>query len=206
MKNRNDLLEEKRNSFLELINPIISDGMSDGYGSSDIFRALQDCDSIRMTPPQEPPVMMSLLTLDSLSKYKGGSSIKPGNIIVNIKALMDSLPEIVASAVGIVMDNPILKVCSLLSIWKTLRNSMTVKIEKEHAVVIISLWKHRNGNYKITFEDGFKYSKKLYNEYYDNDLSYEAYSNIIDDFVKIESIEWNEGEIWLREWISQEYR
>jgi hypothetical protein len=202
MENRDDLLKVKKDFLIGLIDPIIPDD----YCSSDIFKTLQDCHSIIMTPPQEPPKIMSFITLDSLDKYNNGSSIKPGNIKVNIKELIESLPELVASAVGIVMDIPILKVCSLLTIWKTLRNSIKVKIDKVHAIVIISLWKHRNSDDKITLERGFDYSKKLYSEYYKDDLSYEIFSSIIEDFVKIESIEWSEGDLWLRERISQEYR
>lgn len=66
--------------------------------------------------------MMHMLTMDMLNNYRKGESIKPGNILLNFKKLMDSLPEITAAVVSVFYDIPILKVCAALSVWKSLRN------------------------------------------------------------------------------------
>ena len=201
MENRYDLMDKKKEELLQFIESTMPNNSS----LLEIADALYECSCIHITPPQEPPVIIHMVTMDSLKNYKKGSSIKPGNIMVNIKNLIDSLPEIVVSVVGIAVDIPILKVCAVLNLWKMLRKAVSVEIDKTHAIVILALWKNRNGENKISPEHGFECSKKLYAEYNKDELSYEKYSEVLNQFVKIGSIEWVEGNIWLREWIRHTY-
>ena len=50
-----------------------------------------------------------------LSSYNKGESIKPGNVKLNIRRLIESLPDLTEAVVGIAMDITILKVCAALN-------------------------------------------------------------------------------------------
>ena len=46
-----------------------------------------------ITPPQEEPPVSHLMYIGSLSDYTKGRSIKPGNIKLNIRHLIEFLPR-----------------------------------------------------------------------------------------------------------------
>ena len=148
---------------------------------------------------------MQFLTMDSLRNYRDGRSIKPGNILLNIRKLMETIPEVVTVGAGMVCDNLIVTICGALSLWIKLRDIATINISKEQAFAIVALWRNCNSCHQISLNDGFVATFDLFNQYGEPELTISKYNMIIDSLVKIESIELTEGIIWLREWISKKY-
>ncbi len=64
-------------------------------------RSFLESGGLLITPPQQEPPMMHMLVMDSLSNYNKGESIKPGNIKLNIRHLIELLPDITAATVEI---------------------------------------------------------------------------------------------------------
>lgn len=149
--------------------------------------------------------MMGLLIMDSLENYHKGRSIKPGNIKINIKHLIDTLPEFVTSAVSVISDIDVLKICAAITIWKRLRDILTIEIKREQAVVIIALWKKCNEMHKISLEDGYNAADLLCRQLSENEFTWEQYVSIIDVLTKWACIELDDEGIWLREWVSKKY-
>ncbi|MFI3173345.1 MAG: hypothetical protein R3Y58_13405 [Eubacteriales bacterium] len=170
-----------------------------------IYQKLNNNNFITISAPQEPPLMMSLLTMDTLKNYKSGQSIKPGNIKLNIKKLVDCIPSTVPIIYSIIYDNPILQISSALILWKSIKNIMTVEIRKEQAIVLIALWKKCNSDHEISLDEGFIDVKNAFNEFEETEISFEKYNEIIDQLSQIQCIELNNNIIWLREWISKNY-
>lgn len=205
MKEREDLLENKKDEIRNIIQKNLICFSLNNIDNIEIERSLYDCNCLSITPPLEEPPMMGLLTMDSLKNYHQGRSIKPGNIKVNIKHLIDTLPQIVTCTVSLISDIDVLKICAAISIWKNLRDALTIEIKKEHAIVIIALWKKCNEKHKINLEDGYNATNLLCRQLSENEFTWEQYIDIIDLLTKWACIELDDEGIWLREWVSEKY-
>lgn len=206
LKDRNDLLENKKAEIVLIIEQTgISLGKED-VCSKDIIQSFLNSGGLLMTAPQQEPPMMQMITMDSLSNYNKGESIKPGNIKLNIRNLIKSLPDLTAAAVEIAIDIPILKVCAALNIWKILRDITTVKITKEQAIAVMALWGNCDQKQRITLEKGFECFKALYKNIEKSECTWEQYIELIGDLEKLGSLELDGNGIWLREWVSKQYR
>ena len=135
MEIRYDLQNNKETELIKIIDTVTNESSLDSSLLFENFK--KNC--INITPPEEEPPMMQFLTIDSLKNYKSGQSIKPGNIKLNIKKLINTLPAIVETSVGILYDIPILQVCAALTLWKTLCNIFTVEITREQPLQILCM-------------------------------------------------------------------
>lgn len=201
MEIRYDLQNNKETELIKIIDTVTNESSLDSSLLFENFK--KNCISI--TPPEEEPPMMQFLTIDSLKNYKSGQSIKPGNIKLNIKKLINTLPAIVETSVGILYDIPILQVCAALTLWKTLCNIFTVEITREQAIVLVALWKNCDVSHYINLSNGFDAVNTLYQKLDDCTMNQTIYNRIIDQLINLECIEVINEKIWLREWISQKY-
>ena len=206
MQKRIDLqdaaLQQLKNVFTEALS---ASRANEGVNASWAFDSLLQTRFISITPPLEKPLTMQLLTLDSLRDYKNGSSIKPGNIVLNIKELIEAIPEVVSIGAGMVCDNLVITVCGAFSLWLKLRDIATVSITREQAFTIVALWKSCNSAHKISLDDGFIATNVLLKQYGESEITNLKYNIVIDLLIKMQCIELTEGIIWLREWISRSY-
>lgn len=205
LENRNDLLEIKQAEILSIIERTSISLREEDISSKDILQSFFKSGGLVITSPQQEPPMMHMLVVGSLHNYNKGESIKPGNIKLNIRHLIEFLPDLTAATVGIAMDIPILKVCAALNIWKMLRAVTTVEITKEQAIVIVALWDNCNQQQRITLEKGFECFRSLYENIETSNCTWEQYIKLISDLEKIGSLELDSNEIWLRECISKRY-
>ena len=206
MKQRTDLQDNVTQQLKTTIMENLSDFLIDrGSDVATIYNDLVNSRFISISPPLEEPPMMQFLTMDSLRNYKDGSSIKPGNILLNIRKLIEAIPEVVSIGTGMACDNLVITICGALSLWLKLKDIATINISKEQAFVIVALWKNCNSNHKILLSDGLIAANNLFNQYGEPEITSLKYNMIIDSLVEIECIELTEEIIWLREWISKNY-
>lgn len=171
-----------------------------------VYEYLTKMGFVTICPPKEEAFRMSFLTIDSLKNYNSGKSIKPGNIRLNIRNLIESIPELVSLGVGMVSESPIIVVCGALSLCRKLIDNASLNISKEQAYVIVALWKSCNNNeHKILLNDGFIATNKILNEYGESKMTYKKYNILIDSLVKMKCIELSENTIHLKERISKKY-
>lgn len=204
LENRNDLLEIKQAEILSIIERT-SISLQEDISSKDILQSFLKSGGLVITPPQQESPMMHMLVLDSLHNYNKGESIKPGNIKLNIRHLIECLPDLTEAAVGIATDIPILKVCAALNIWKMIRTVTIVEITKEQAIVVVALWDNCNQQQRITLEKGFECFRFLYENIETSNCTWEQYIKLISDLEKIGSLELDSNGIWLCEWVSKRY-
>ncbi|MDE6761373.1 MAG: hypothetical protein K2J90_11965 [Lachnospiraceae bacterium] len=160
---------------------------------------------MNITPPVEAPPTINCLSLDPLKNYKQGRSIKPGNVTLNIKHLIDTLTEIVTATVSLIGDITILKVCAAISIWKMLKEVFTIEIKKEQAIVIIALWKNCNEGKEISLEYGYNNTNLLCKQIHENEIAWEQYVDLMEELDKIKCIVLEENGVRLCEYVSKEY-
>lgn len=204
MEVREDLLKNKIDEIEKVVQESLMQISLDS-DKANITQFLFESDCLNITPPQQEPPMMSFLTIDSINNYHHGSSIKPGNIKINIKHLINKLPEIVTETVSVISDKTILKVCAAISVWKMLRDVSTIEIKKEQAVVIIALWKNCNKNHIISLEEGYRDVNLLYKQVEANEFTWEQYISIIEELERMNCVELTDDGIWLCEWVSKKY-
>ena len=105
-----DLLKEKKGEIISVIEQTNISLEKEQIDSEEILQSLQNSDVLLLTAPQQEIPMMELLTtpqqempvmqfltINSLNNYNKGTSIKPGNIILNIRNLIISLPELITN-------------------------------------------------------------------------------------------------------------
>lgn len=204
---RTDLQENIQEKIKSEISQYMHETSFKGTDINDslIYNHFLNSGFLQITPPEEDPPMMQFITMDSLKNYKQGKSIKPGNIRLNIRNLIESIPSAVEMAAGIAIDLPVLKICAALNLWKTIKGFFTVEISKEEAFVIVSLWKNCDSRHEISLEKGFISTNELLKECEEQGFSNIKYNQVIDSLIKLQCIELTEGVIWLREWISKNY-
>lgn len=204
---RTDLQENIQEKIKSEISQYMHETSFKGTDINDslIYNQFLNSGFLQITPPEEDPPMMQFITMDSLKNYKQGKSIKPGNIRLNIRNLIESIPSAVEMAAGIAIDLPVLKICAALNLWKTIKGFFTVEISKEEAFVIVSLWKNCDSRHEISLEKGFISTNELLKKYEEQGFSNIKYNQVIDSLIKLQCIELTEGVIWLREWISKNY-
>lgn len=206
LENRNDLLENKKNEIASIIEKTTYDLLGENdINSLDIIRYFIESGGLLITAPQQEPILMHMLTVDSLQNFNKGESIKPGNIKLNIRRLIEHLPDITVATVEIATDIPILKVCAALNIWKMLRDVATVEINREQAITIIALWENCNQQQRITLEQGFNCVKSLYRQIEETECTWDQYIKTIEDLEKIDSLKLDNEGMWLCEWVSKRY-
>lgn len=199
---QDDVTQQLKTAITENLSAVFIDENSDILLIYDI---LVKSGFISISPPLQEPPMMQLLTMDSLRNYKNGRSIKPGNILLNIRKLIEAIPEVISIGAGMVCDNHIVTVCGALSLWLKLRDIATINISKEQAFVIVALWRSFNPNHEISLDDGYIATNNLFKQYGEPEITNLKYNMIIDSLVKMKCIELTEEIIWLREWISKDY-
>ncbi len=112
MEPRTDLQDNVIQKLKTEIMDSLSDVLINGHVDvSLIYNNLVRSRFISISPPLEEPPMMQFLTMDSLRNYKDGSSIKPGNILLNIKKLIEAIPEVVSIGTGMACENLIVTIC-----------------------------------------------------------------------------------------------
>ena len=181
---------------------IIGEQEQDSFG---LYEELTRDGFIEVDSPEEEPPMMSFLLMDSLDGFVRGRSIKPGNILLNMKHLIDSIPNIIMRGYNIAESIPIVKVCAGLEIWKMVLKISTVEITKEQAFVIVALWKNCDHKYSVELEKGREAVNILYKKSVGEEMDKEKYNQIIDKLVMIKCIELVDGIVYMKEKISHRY-
>ena len=131
-------------------------------------------------------------------------SKKITNIVINIRKLMDNIPDIIISAISIGTDTFVLKICGALIIAKTIIGCATVDISEKHSLVLLSLWKNKKENW-INMETGYDIAEEAVNKEMNSLLSYKEYQKILDDLVKLKCIEILDDQIRIKEKIKEKY-
>jgi len=103
MKERADLQNKVKLQIEEIIGDYIKQSSDNNENSIPTIEDFQKNGFLQIQAPLEETTMMQCLTLDSLKNYNTGSSIKPGNIKLNIKNLIDNIPGIAEIIISILL-------------------------------------------------------------------------------------------------------
>jgi hypothetical protein len=91
-----------------------------------------------ITPPELPPVSFDFADVTA----EGGKSIKPGNVVFNLRKVMVAVAEGAVGIAGATM--PWVVVVSVLLALNSLHEAMEVEIGQTEALVLAAMWKRRD--------------------------------------------------------------
>ena len=214
-----DLLKEKKGEIISVIEQTNISLEKEQIDSEEILQSLQNSDVLLLTAPQQEIPMMELLTtpqqempvmqfltVNSLNNYNKGTSIKPGNIILNIRNLIISLPELITNISDFFSkDSPVYKEYVVLNILKKIKHITTIEITEDQSLAVLALWRNYNQHQRIKLEEGFERCRTLYKSINKPTYTFEQYLKVIDDLEKIGSLHLNDDGILLCELVNIKY-
>lgn len=195
-----EALKAKRSELEALVRSAAS-GVPDS-GNIDTSRFL-DAFS-RLTPPQEPEIVFELMTIHS-SGRRGGSSRKPGNLLLNWSKLMDLVPDITVAGAG-ALSSPVWVLPFIgLYVWNKMWRSSEEPLSDLEATIVLALWKSRDSENCINEEIGYRKFIELRNILNLPTVSEEDYSAAINRLVEMDCMELTDGVIRLCEGVRVTY-
>jgi hypothetical protein len=160
---------------------------------------------ITLTPPLKPPIVLHHM---AMARFGEGGTVsrKPGNITLNWRRLFELAPDVtLAGATAAETQAPWLILVAALYIWAKLWKAASIKLDQEDALVVYSLWLHRNSKNRIPEEDAFLKTNELATKHKLPIFDKEKFTRIINKLLSIDCIEINNGVIWLCEWVTIKY-
>jgi hypothetical protein len=158
----------------------------------------------RLTPPTDPEPVIEMITVGSFGRG-GGKSRKPGNIYLNWQKLMDIVPDATIATAGALTSPAWLLPLIGLYVWNKLWRGAEEDLTEVEACTIFALWKNRNGQSKISEDEGFVRNNALREQQDMPALLRSEYDVAINRLLRMECIEIENGIVWLREWVRIQY-
>jgi hypothetical protein len=200
MEYDNEALKRRREELLGLVRKAIPASSPTSSGIAEfLLESFMD-----LTPPTKPELLLEWLTIRP-SGLGGGRSRKPGNIWLNWRKLMDVIPDITIAAVGGATAPKWLIPFLALYVWNKLWSSSTEEFGEVEATVIYALWKHRNGESRISEDDGYASANALREKIGLPLLVRKDFDRAVNRLLGMKCIEIDKGVIWLREWVRIQY-
>ncbi|WP_116473907.1 hypothetical protein [Zobellella maritima] len=193
----------------ELMSNLIKDIELKGTNSSDaqvVAQIIMD-EAIRVSPPKIEEFVIELITM-SPSGRRGGKSTKAGNIVLNMRSLVDAVTN-GAFAVVSSYQIPWLAPFALILLWNSLWRSAKVEFSENDAALIWTMWVHRDRSNNEIAEEGLlnklnehlkKYSRSPVT---DKDLKDSL--NALEEIKSIKRSRRNPNDWWLCEWVKPTY-
>lgn len=192
---------ERHEGFVEKIDAGIGDRETLPIAAKDALIAA----FCHVRPPEIPEVERRI---DYIRVFdggrKGGVSIKPGNVTLNWRKLIGSLPGIALTGAG-AATSPWLIILGALVIWKDLYSTSQVDLGPQHATAMLTMWNNHDGKKRISEEKARELTNEALAQFDMNRTSPATFANIIDDLTLAGCVELSDGEIWLREWIRRSW-
>lgn len=155
---------------------------------------------VLITPP-ETEIVMKFITFSNAG-HGGGSSTKPGNLLLNFRRLVTA---VAAGGMTATVLGPWTAVFAAILVWDTLWSGLNVKISEREAAILWTMWKNCDLNRYIT-ED--KILESVNRDLISNGrqpLSREEVKDSLDSLSRIKCIKpvtSIENKWWLCEWAS----
>lgn len=156
-----------------------------------------------LTPPQQPPVLMTYTVLRS-GGYQGGYSRKPGNLWLNWKSLIRSLGDVVLT-VGGAVATPWLIPFAALSLWNTVWTNAKVDLSREQAAALCAMWYRADEENNISRSMALQETNALFTVYKWSLLNIHGFNHLLRELEDLDCVEVNDDSVWLREWVKTSY-
>ncbi|MHB8289109.1 MAG: hypothetical protein ACYDEY_07725 [Acidimicrobiales bacterium] len=137
----------------------------------------------------------------------GGSTTKPGNVLLNIGKLIRAIATGTLTIVG-AMTAPWTLLLGALVTWDALWSCLTLKISEDHACVIWTLWNGRDNENTIAKADVLGAVNRERSRFGKQPLSAQEVDRALDELVRMRCVQQSKNDAnrwWLREWVNIKY-
>jgi hypothetical protein len=160
-----------------------------------------------VTAPYYEAEPMRLMTFGE-GGIGGGSTTKPGNVMLNIGKLVRAIASGILTIAG-ATTAPWLLVIGALVTWDALWSCLNLKLTEEHACAVWVLWENRDDNNTFPKSEVLGAVNRERTKFGMRPLSAMAIDRALDDLVKMRCIKQSASDPerwWLREWVQIKYR
>ena len=199
---REDLKLDAEQEMINCIDQYLQQFDSKTQTAVSIYSKLKRDEFITITAPEEERIYQFIA---GSFNGKNGFSIKPGNVVLNMRNIVIGVPKMAAEGYTVFTGDPIQKVGAGIALWKEFRSTIEIKVTKEHAFLMAALWMNCNDKHRISVDRGMECVNGLLKRNNQLPLSKEKYWELLGFLEDIDSIEIDSEVIWLREWISKGY-
>ena len=201
---REDLKLNAEKEMIDLIDQNLQQFDSNTQTAESVYSMLKRDGFITISAPEEERLVN--LFIGPLDCDKKGASIKSGNLVLNMRNNVLSIPKMAIEGQNILNGDLIHKIVAGIALWKELRSTIEIKVTKEHAFLMVALWENCNNEQRISTDRGLECVNKLLEMHEIEPLSKKKYWELLGFLEDIDSIEIDNEVIWLREWVSQKYK
>lgn len=153
---------------------------------------------------EAPPLQLVTIQRGGMG---GGSTTKPGNVLLNVGKLVRAIATGTLTIVG-AMTAPWTLLIGALVTWDALWSSLKLDISEDHACVIYALWNGRDDGDTIAKSDVFGAVNRERSQYGKQPLSPQEAARALDDLLKMRCLQPSKNDPdrwWLREWVRIKY-
>lgn len=190
-----DALEKKRNELVAIAFSVLADRSL----ASDVVESL-----CRLSPPQDPPVIFEMISTRSMGA-SGGSSRKPGNILVSIGNLAGDFGDIGLTVAAGATDRSLIPLAAL-AIWSKVWARSKIELTRDQATLAYAMWVNREPGNLISIDEAREMHRLVCKSQGLPNPTDETFNAALSALTSIGSVESHKsGKIWLREWVSNSY-
>lgn len=152
--------------------------------------------------PEEAEVYSKLITIHERLNEPEAVSQRPGHLILNWPKLIDIVPDtslVTIGATTLPIPQSVAMLLAALYVWNKVCRGSKEDLTKIEAIVMLALWKNRNGRRRIDEEVGFRATNALMIHHSMPVLTTQSYAHAINRLVKLRCIQLDGGVINLVE-------
>ena len=160
-----------------------------------------------VTAPSCGPVVSQFMVLGE-GGVGGGSTTKPGNVVLNLGKLLRAVASGILTVAGAAAV-PWLLVIGALVTWDALWSCLNLKLTEDHACVVWALWKSRDVNNTFPKSDVLDEVNRERAAFGKQPLSAMEVDRALADLARMGCIKQSANDPqrwWLREWVRINYR
>jgi hypothetical protein len=199
---------EKANAKRRDLNAIVAESLrGSGIDDADLLAAQVVQRFADITAPYYEPEPMRLMVL-SEGGVGGGSTTKPGNVVLNLRKLVRAIASGILTIAGATAAPWLLLIGALVT-WDALWSCLSLKLTEDHACVVWTLWKNRDDDNtfpKSGTVDAVNLERAAFGK---QSLSAMEVNRTLDDLARMGCIKQSANDPqrwWLREWVRIKYR
>jgi hypothetical protein len=198
---------EKANAKRQDVKAIIAESLRDsGIDDADPLADQLIQRFADITAPYREPEKMRLITLGE-GGIGGGSTTKPGNVVLNLGKLVRAIGSGILTIAG-ATTAPWLLVIGALVTWDALWSCLNLKLTEDHASVVWALWKNRGDSNTFPKAEALEAVNRERTAFGKQSLSAMEINRALDDLKRMGCIKQSANDPqqwWLREWVLIKY-
>lgn len=168
---------------------------AEGLSDAELERVLGDFATVQSP---EYLYVSELITLDSKG---GGTSRKPGNIVLNWRRLFDLVPDVGVAAVGGIGHDSFVVALIALYVWNKVWRGSETPLSDAEASVIEALWRKDGRARTVSSDEAFELTNELRRARSADELTRSGFEAAISVLSSMQCVEVTDDSIWLREWV-----